>query len=166
MHACDVGQLGRPALVHVATWRRPRPLTAAGRRRHADRLHDRQRPHAATWRRMTGPAGARACAAAQHRTTPHNTAQHRTRGRRRPAGLVHDRRPAGHAPGQALELVHRTNPAGRLDQQRAHNSRHDRQHEKQKASMHAWKTRRRKRPRAAAAPPPPPLGAYPHSVGC
>ena len=75
VHACDVGRRGRPALVHVLTWRRPWPLTATDRRRHARRLTNRQWPHAATWRRGIGSCRR---PAVHGRTTPHNTAQHRS----------------------------------------------------------------------------------------
>jgi hypothetical protein len=166
----DVGQPGRPA-VHVLTWRRPRPLTAAGRRRHARRLTNRQTAacgQVATWGSiLQAPGHAWSDSTAQYSTVQHTS----TRGRRRPAELVHDRRPAGQAPGQGLELVHVENPAGTLDRLGAHNSRHHRRHTKRKTGRHARGICTRPRPTAAdchhppGEPPTPLTGVYPHWWG-
>jgi hypothetical protein len=126
-----------------------------------------------------GPAGARPCTAAQHSTTDnatraraptgsctaqHSTAQHN--GRRRPAGLVHDRQPTGQAPRARRPAVHGKNPAGRLDRLRAHKPRHDRHYEKQETSMHAREMCTRRRPTTAGGALPPLRWTFPHTAGC
>jgi hypothetical protein len=94
------------------------------------------------------PAGARACTAAQYRTT---RAQ-------RPTSAVRAcaRSTAGRAGARARRpAVHVENPAGRLARLRAHNTRHERQHEKQETGMHARGMCTHPRPTAADCHHPP-----------
>ena len=117
------------------------------------------------------PAGARACVGAQHTTAHHSTPQHSTAHEHtRPTSAVRARARSttpGQAPGQGLELVHVKNPADRLDRLRAHDTRHDRRHEKQERGRHARGMCTHSRPTAAACrhppkePPPPLAGVYP-----
>jgi hypothetical protein len=144
----------------------------------------RARPHNPSPRRFArAPTGSCASGhttrAPQHTAAHRSTPQHTTRAQR-----PHDGRPGSctidHGPADQLgrPAVHVENPAGRLDQLRAHKPRHDRPHEKQETSMHAREMCTRRRPTTAggATPPlpwgfpprggvlriPPLSGGYPH----
>ena len=131
--------VGRPCTCPRGDARRP--LTAAGRRRHAHRLTNRQRPHAATWRRGIGscrrpgvhgrtiphnttrdashePVGARARPGMTYSTTQHNTAQHSTTQQHSTSTTADVGRPHSctidRGPSWGRPAVHVENPAGRL----------------------------------------------------
>jgi hypothetical protein len=100
------------------------------------------------------------------RTTPHNTSTTADVGR--PGSCTIDHGPA-HQLGRPV--VHVENPAGRLARLCAHNTRHDRQHEKQKTGKLARGLCTHARPSAAdchhppAEPPPPRNEVHPPAWG-